>query len=696
MEDNDGGDGGGSPGDGSETKFSASITVPGNSAILDDGSGAELDDVDIDGGYSMPKLLEELTRDQCFGGFQEPIVWSRHEDENQECNVVGDEERVEEGLRTELQAAAGENHSVPPQGNVDTTTMDNEDVFTDDDTFFADLQVKAEAYAQEAGIMNQSEEPLEVEPIFCVDTAAPQIAVDDSADVEPDNVFERENLRFKVNASFPTMEDFRLALRQYGIVRGFKVHKVKTDKTRYRAECKAEGCPWRIVARKLRDQPTVVISMIPEEHNCVSTSKLGNSMASQKWVAEKIIGWLRKNPALGAKELQQKLLEGHSVEVGFSTVWAGKQKAINKIFGFWRDSFQALYNFRADLLSRSPGSVLEISTVIQGDGVHFDKLFMALQPCVDGFKNGCRPHLEIDSIALNGMYSGHLACACALDGHNWMYPVAWAIFGYESEDNWTWFIEELKKAIGNLPALEISTDGCKGYGNNNVPEGFNECVMNIKNMYLVDLVDRLRQMVMVLWYKRRKIGNKLSGNILPAIIQQLNEKTFCLGNLKVWKGGYQTGEVFGNFQDMTPWRHVVDLNTHTCSCGEWQLTGLPCLHALALISTETNVDLESFVHEYYSVERFKAAYSGIIPPMPDISQWPKVDTGFKLLPPPLKRGTSKRKYMRKAGHEPCGSKQHECMQSGELGHCENGCTLHGSVKRKRDQAEANKGQGGVH
>jgi hypothetical protein len=426
------------------------------------------------------------------------------------------------------------------------------------------------------------------------------------------------------------------------------------------------------------------ITMIPEEHNCVSTSKLGNSMASQKWVAERIIGWLRSNPALGAKELQHKLQEEHGVEVGYATVWSGKQKAMNKIFGFWRDSFQVLYNFRADLLSRSPGTVLEISTTICGNGVHFDKLFMAFEPCTEGFKNGCRPHLEIDSIALNGMYSGQLACASALDGHNWMYPVAWAIFETESEDNWTWLIGELKKAIGDLPALEISTDGCKGYGNNNMPECFNECVMTIKNMYLVDLLDRLRQMVMVLWYKRRKIGNKLSGNILPAIIQQLNEKMSRLGNLpnlKVWKGGYQSGEVFGNFQDMTQWRHVVDLNTHTCSCGEWQLTGLPCLHALALINTQINVDMESFVHEYYSVERFKAAYSGVIPCMPDSSQWPKVDTGFKLLPPPSKRGTSKRKYMRKASLVPGASKQHGCKQSGEIGHCEDDCTPHGPVKR---------------
>jgi hypothetical protein len=219
----------------------------------------------------MPKLLEDLTREQVLGvfaGCQEPIVWSRREDENQTSNVE-DEEKVEEGPGTESQAEAGHSHSVPPLGNAEPASMDNEDVFMDDDAFFVDLEPKAEADVQEAGGMNQSEEPLEVEPI-CYAAAAAQISVD-GVDVESDNELERENLRFKVNESFSTMKDFRLAVRQYGIVRGFKVHKVRTDKTRYRAECKAERCPWRIVARKLRDQPTVVVLLFFLRKCCGTT-----------------------------------------------------------------------------------------------------------------------------------------------------------------------------------------------------------------------------------------------------------------------------------------------------------------------------------------------------------------------------------------------------------------------------------------
>jgi len=53
--------------------------------------------------------------------------------------------------------------------------------------------------------------------------------------------------------------------------------------------------------------------------------------------------------------------------------------------------------------------------------------------------------------------------------------------------------------------------------------------------------------------------------------------------------------------------------------------------------------LDSFVHDYYSVERFKIAYSGTIPTMTDKSQWPKVSLGFKLRPPKLKIGQEENK-----------------------------------------------------
>jgi hypothetical protein len=47
---------------------------------------------------------------------------------------------------------------------------------------------------------------------------------------------------------YPNMKEFRLAVRQSGINEEFELHIVKTDPSRYIADCKAEDCPWHLVA----------------------------------------------------------------------------------------------------------------------------------------------------------------------------------------------------------------------------------------------------------------------------------------------------------------------------------------------------------------------------------------------------------------------------------------------------------------
>ena len=74
-----------------------------------------------------------------------------------------------------------------------------------------------------------------------------------------------------------------------------------------------------------------------------------------------------------------------------------------------------LYNFKAKVEKRSPGSVVVIDTEVTEDGsVLFSKFFMDLQPCIDGFRAGCCPYLSIDSSFLTGKWNGQLAACNAL------------------------------------------------------------------------------------------------------------------------------------------------------------------------------------------------------------------------------------------------------------------------------------------
>jgi hypothetical protein len=44
-----------------------------------------------------------------------------------------------------------------------------------------------------------------------------------------------------------------------------------------------------------------------------------------------------------------------------------------------------------------------------------------------------------------------------------------------------------------------------------------------------------------------------------------------------------------------------------------------------------------YVSNYYSIEKFQAAYNGIIPSITDREQWLEVDKGFKCYQPNMKK-----------------------------------------------------------
>ena len=86
-------------------------------------------------------------------------------------------------------------------------------------------------------------------------------------------------------------------------------------------------------------------------------------------------------------------------------------------------------------MKRCPESVVEIE-VLEVDGqIYFHCFFCALKPCIGGFLEGCRPHLSIDATTLNGRWNGHLVAAIAVDGHNWMYLVAYGFIASKTINN---------------------------------------------------------------------------------------------------------------------------------------------------------------------------------------------------------------------------------------------------------------------
>ena len=163
------------------------------------------------------------------------------------------------------------------------------------------------------------------------------------------------------------------------------------------------------------------------------------------------------------------------------------------------------------------------------------------------------------------------------------------------------------------------------YLTNNVSESFNAQIRHLKGLLLHELVDGLRELIMEKRYLRRKIGEQMEDGVLQNVIKELNAISMNLQVVKVSRSDDDIAEVTLIDKWNNTRRHSVNLKNHKCSCREWQVTSKPCRHALAWILSNRGLNIGDYVHEYYSVARFRAAYEGRVEALPDRSQWPVVD-----------------------------------------------------------------------
>jgi hypothetical protein len=84
-----------------------------------------------------------------------------------------------------------------------------------------------------------------------------------------------------------------------------------------------------------------------------------------------------------------------------------------EMYGTWEENFQQLLNWKAAMMEKSPDSVIELDVHMVGGKMYFRRFFCALGPYTQGFREGCRPYLSVDSTALNGRSLGQRSIACS-------------------------------------------------------------------------------------------------------------------------------------------------------------------------------------------------------------------------------------------------------------------------------------------
>ncbi|XP_062029806.1 uncharacterized protein LOC133745675 [Rosa rugosa] len=205
---------------------------------------------------------------------------------------------------------------------------------------------------------------------------------------------------------------------------------------------------------------------------------------------------------------------------------------------------------------------------------------------------------------------------------------------------------------------------------------FSESVMKsnsdsrIVSLPILDINDGIRVKSMASIAARKQDAEEWFSELCPVIEKKLKENLEVGRHWRVSRSDTYVYEVH-----CQKYNSMVNLETRFCSCGEWQLYGFPCSHALVVIQQHGSSPY-LYVNELYKVEKYRETYSFPINPLPSISkQVHDFGRDAVILQPPLTRrppGRPRKKRFRKRSEK---TRVIKCGRCGKCdGHNRKSCT----------------------
>ncbi|XP_019452289.1 PREDICTED: uncharacterized protein LOC109354328 [Lupinus angustifolius] len=592
--------------------------------------------------------------------------------------------------------------------------------------------------------------PIEVSPLLQVASS--------SDDKHAKGAQQWENTITGVGQRFNNVDEFRKSLRKYAIAHKFAFKYKKNDSHRVTVKCKAEGCPWRIHASRLSTTQLICIKKMDSTHTCDGASRPTGHQANRNWVADMIKEKLKVFPNYKPKDIVNDIREEYGVEINYFQAWRGKEIAKEQLQGSYKEAYGLLPFFCENLMEANPGSLAMYTTK---EDSSFHRLFVSFHASLHGFQQGCRPLIFLDSIPLKSKYQGTLLAATAADADDGVFPVAFAIVDTETDDNWHWFLLQLKSVLSTSCPITFVADRENGLKNSiteifkdsfhgyclrylieqlfrdlngqfsheikrlmiedlyaaayaSKPEDFQNCMDRIKiismdaynwimqseprnwansffqgarynhmasnfgelfyswasdadELPITHMVDVIRGKIMELIVTRRAESDQWLTRLTPSMEEKLKRETQKTHSLEILSSDGTTVEVRGDTTEM------VDLDRWECSCKAWQLTGVPCCHAIVVIAG-TGRSVYDYCSRYFTTECYRLTYSEFVNPIPNVDVSAPKDSQLvvAVTPPPTRRPPGRPTTKRYASQDII-KRQLQCSRCKGLGHNKSTC-----------------------
>lgn len=155
---------------------------------------------------------------------------------------------------------------------------------------------------------------------------------------------------------------------------------------------------------------------------------------------------------------------------------------------------------------------------------------------------------------------------------------------------------------------------------NNLCEVFNAAILEARDQPIITCMDIIRRYISKRLVARKEAAMKWNHEVGPRVFKILERNKMDSTKLNPDYCGEDKFEVRSYSMD----QFRVDLSARTCDCNRWQLSGIPCSHAISCILSR-DLPLMDYVHECYKKTTFVKAYETPMRPMHGPNLWKRTN-----------------------------------------------------------------------
>lgn len=251
--------------------------------------------------------------------------------------------------------------------------------------------------------------------------------------------------QFSLGMKFGGKDEFKQAIVKYGLHHKKLIRFKKNDARRVRATCDWSTCPWVCLLTRTTRTESWQITSFNDFHLC--PPRKDNKLVTSTRIATKYERLIRANPMWNLLALKAHVQEEMFANVSVSQVKRAKYLVMQRWLDATKGQYSKIFEYQVELLRSNPGSTVVVKLEPDCAESIFQRIYVCLNACKQGFMDGCRKVVGLDGCFFKGATNGELLCAIGRDANNQMYPIAWAVVEKETNDSWDWFCALLFKDV---------------------------------------------------------------------------------------------------------------------------------------------------------------------------------------------------------------------------------------------------------